>query len=181
MCCKGTTVLGTLVLVLQILCFLLDIVGSFYSTWYLVQRKEFISIDSEIRVSYYGNAWNECTESVLFKRCEDIHTDWLIAVRAFSVSCFLVFLAAIIVVIVQMCLKSKTKVVYIVAVCLTFTGAICAIIAIAVYAVEAKGDASNFSLGFHITAVVFGLGILAGMLETIELVKVNKVGISNKN
>ncbi|KAL3837602.1 hypothetical protein ACJMK2_022949 [Sinanodonta woodiana] len=51
--------------------------------------------------------------------------------------------------------------------------AICAMIAFVLYAVYATGNEREFFIGFYITIVAFGFGILAGMLESINLIKTN--------
>ncbi|KAL3837601.1 hypothetical protein ACJMK2_022948 [Sinanodonta woodiana] len=172
MCCKATCALSTLALILLILSFVLDISGCFSGMWYLTGGKQTI-LWSEISVVIYGSIWGDCVSSEYFSKCESKDTDWLKAVRAFSISGFVFFFVAIVVVIVHLCFKHKTKAMYITTICITCAGAICAMIAFVLYAVYATGNEREFFIGFYITIVAFAFGILAGMLESINLIKTN--------
>ncbi|KAK3582719.1 hypothetical protein CHS0354_039759 [Potamilus streckersoni] len=172
MCCKGSCALSTLIVILLILSFVLDISGCFSSMWYLIGGTQTV-LYSEIGVVFYGGIWSDCVSSQFFTTCESKETDWLKAVRAFSVSGFLLYFVAVVVVIVQLCSKPKKKALYIISVCLMFAGAICAMIAFVVYVIQATGKAREFFVGFYITITAFVFGILAGILESVNLVKAN--------
>ncbi|KAK3582717.1 hypothetical protein CHS0354_039754 [Potamilus streckersoni] len=173
----GTSAFKKLVIVLLVFCFILDLVGFVIPYWYYTE-----STLLGITVKSYGGLWTVCSEVSLLLTCGDYVSstlvDWFRAVRAFSALGFLLFLASLVVVIAHTCSKSKKKLIYLVGVCLTFVGAICAMISFAIYAGNATGNLSKFHAAFYITIVAFVLGLVTGILGILDALGVigGKVG-----
>ncbi|KAL3837604.1 hypothetical protein ACJMK2_022952 [Sinanodonta woodiana] len=172
----GTSALKKLVIALLVFCFILDLVGFVIPYWYYTE-----STLLGYTVKAYGGLWTACSQVSLVVGCGDYVNstlvDWFRAVRAFSALGFLLFLASLVVVIFHTCSKSDKKLLYLVAVCLTFVGAICAMISFAIYAGNATGNLSKYHAAFYITIVAFVLGIVTGILGILDaLVLGGKVG-----
>ncbi|KAK3582727.1 hypothetical protein CHS0354_039768 [Potamilus streckersoni] len=162
-----TSMLCKIVFILLILCFIIDLIGFAIPFWY---SKEYTILGANVKS--YGGLWDLCGESGIAKSCANIKdtglADWFRAVRAFSILSWLFFLAALVVIIVFMFFMSDKKVMYLVAVCLSFAGAFCALIAFAVYAGESSGILKEYSASFALTIISFILGLIIGVLGILD-------------
>ncbi|KAL3837597.1 hypothetical protein ACJMK2_022944 [Sinanodonta woodiana] len=165
---SDTSLLCKTVLVLLIVCFIIDLIGFAIPYWYSVD----LTI-SGVDVKSYGGLWDLCAENSNIKSCVSLTNnglaDWFRAVRAFSILSWLFFLAALVFVIVYVFFLSK-KLFYLVAVCLTFVGAVCALIAFAVYAGQSSGVLKEYHAAFSLTIVAFLLGMIIGVFGIIDYI-----------
>ncbi|KAK3582731.1 hypothetical protein CHS0354_039775 [Potamilus streckersoni] len=162
-----TSLLCKIVLVLLIFCFIIDLIGFAIPYWYSVD----LTI-SGVNVKSFGGLWDLCAENGNIKTCASLTNnglaDWFRAVRAFSILSWLFFLAALVFVIVYMFFLSDKKMLYLVAVCLTFVGALCALIAFAVYAGESSGVLKEYHAAFSLTIISFILGLIIGVFGILD-------------
>ncbi|KAL3837598.1 hypothetical protein ACJMK2_022945 [Sinanodonta woodiana] len=160
-----TSVLCKVVFILLILCFIIDLIAFAIPFWYSL---EYNVLGASVKS--YGGLWDACAESGSLKSCASIKdsglTDWFRAVRAFSILSWLFFLGALVVAIVFMFFMSGNKLLYLVAVCLSFAGAFCAMIAFAVYA--GKLGITDYSASFALTIISFILGLIIGVLGILD-------------
>ncbi|KAK3582726.1 hypothetical protein CHS0354_039767 [Potamilus streckersoni] len=163
-----TTLLCKIVFGLLITCFVIDLIGFAIPYWH--------STDSVFGLKNFGGLWDDCHYLDGDKKCENIKENvlpesflsWFRAVRAFSILSWLFFLAALVIVIIFMFFMSAKKPLYLVAVCLSFAGAFCALIAFAVYAGESFSSYTHYHIAFALTVVSFVLGLLAGILGILD-------------
>ncbi|KAK3582721.1 hypothetical protein CHS0354_039762 [Potamilus streckersoni] len=167
-----TSLLCKIVFILLILCFIIDLIAFAIPYWYSKEINGF---------KYYGGLWDICEEGTFmgssYKICNSIGEDdryiaynWVRgfrAVRAFSILSWLFFLAALVLVVIFMWVLSS-KVLYLVAVCLSFAGAFCAMIAFAVYAGESTFYWKDYSASFALTIIAFILGLIIGILGILD-------------
>ncbi|KAL3855464.1 hypothetical protein ACJMK2_014675 [Sinanodonta woodiana] len=156
---RDTSLLCKIVLILLVLCFCIDLIGFAIPYW--------ISQDAIIFKIHQG-LWIQCVEVDGYKTCATFTDsnlpDWFHAVRAFSIMSWVFFLMALVIIFVF--IKSEKKALYVGAVCLSFAGAFCALVAFAVYAGEVQ--LKEYHAGFALTIISFILGMIIGILGMLD-------------
>ncbi|KAL3855463.1 hypothetical protein ACJMK2_014674 [Sinanodonta woodiana] len=151
---KEASLLCKIVLILLVLCFCIDLIGFAIPYW--------ISVEDKFNVGL----WDRCFELYGYKTCDTLNNidipDWFRAVRAFSILSWIFFLMALVLVIIFVFFKSDKKTLYVGAVCLSFAGAFCALVAFAVFAGELK--LNEYHASFALTIISFILGLIIGIL-----------------
>ncbi|KAK3611752.1 hypothetical protein CHS0354_014098 [Potamilus streckersoni] len=162
---RDTSILCKIVLILLSLCFCFDLIGFAIPYW--------SSVDAYVMKTNVG-LWDQCIETSGAKECAKISEstveDWFRAVRAFSTLSWVFFLVALVLVIIFVFFKSDKKELYVAAICLSFVGAFCAMIAFAVFAGEMKLE--EYNAGFAFTIVAFILELIAGVLGILDCLEV---------
>ncbi|KAK3582725.1 hypothetical protein CHS0354_039766 [Potamilus streckersoni] len=171
---SDTSLLCKIVFILLTMCFITDLIGFSIPYWY---SKEFMF--SKISGKDYAGLWDWCTgtgksscNKIEDNNRSDYFLYWLKAVRTFSVLSWILFLVALVFIIIFIFCKSDKKALYMVAVCLIFAGAVCALIAFAVYTVESTGIMKEYSAAFAMTISVFVMGLIIGILGVIDYIGV---------
>ncbi|KAL3837599.1 hypothetical protein ACJMK2_022946 [Sinanodonta woodiana] len=171
---SDTSLLCKIVFILLSLCFITDLIGFSIPYWYW---KEFMI--SSISGKDYAGLWDWCTETgkascnkIEDNNRSDFFLYWLKAVRTFSALSWICFLVALVLIIVYMFWKSDKIALYMIAVCLSFVGAVCAMIAFSVYTVESTGIMKEYSASFALTIAVFVMGLVTGVLGVIDYIGV---------
>ncbi|KAL3855452.1 hypothetical protein ACJMK2_014663 [Sinanodonta woodiana] len=158
---RDTSLLCKIVLILLVLCFCIDLIGFAIPYWITED-----GINSKTNIGL----WMYCTETNQYKICSPVIDrdlpDWFRAVRAFSIVSWVFFLMALVLVIIFAFFKSEKKALYVGAVCPSFTGAFCALIAFAVFAGEAK--LNEYPACFALTIISFILGLIIGILGILD-------------
>ncbi|KAL3855450.1 hypothetical protein ACJMK2_014661 [Sinanodonta woodiana] len=155
---RDASLLCKIVLILLVLCLCIDLIGFAIPYWNTVDK-----LDTKFNVGL----WNQCTEKNGTNECTKISDsdikDWSNAVRALSILSWVFFLVALVLVIIFVFIKSEKKALYVGAVCISFAGAVCALVAFA-----AQLNSNKYHASFALTIISFILGMVIGIMGMLD-------------